>query len=55
VDQAYAAGIPVTILHPPGLVFDLDTPGDISELLARAPESRIAQLLRTQCTSALQA
>lgn len=55
VDQAHAAGLPVTVLHPPGLVFDVDTPEDISELLARAPDCRIAQLLRSQCTSALQA
>jgi len=48
VDQAHAVGVPVKVLRPPGLLFDIDTPEDISEFLARAPASRVAELLRTQ-------
>ncbi len=48
LEQARARGVPAEILRPPGIVFDLDTPEDAAELLARAPHSRAAQLLRTQ-------
>jgi 2-phospho-L-lactate guanylyltransferase len=47
VGQAEAAGIPLKVMRPPGLTFDIDTPEDIAELLARAPSSRIAELLRS--------
>lgn len=55
VEQAEALGVPVKVLRPEGLVFDVDTPEDVSELLARAPDSRIARILRNQWTSASQA
>jgi 2-phospho-L-lactate guanylyltransferase len=45
VEQAEAAGVPVKVIRPPGMVFDIDTPEDIAELLERAPSSSIAQLL----------
>jgi 2-phospho-L-lactate guanylyltransferase len=45
--QAEAAGVPAKVLRPPGLLFDIDTPEDIAELLARAPDCRIAALVRS--------
>lgn len=47
VSEAEAAGVPVTVLRPAGLLFDIDTPEDIAELLANAPDSPIAQLVRS--------
>lgn len=47
VSQAEAIGVPVKVLRPPGLLFDIDTPEDVTELLARAPSSRIASLVRS--------
>jgi len=49
--EARARGIPIRELHRPGLALDLDTPEDIAELLARAPESKIARLLEGKCPS----
>lgn len=46
-DQAHAAGAPVKAMRPPGLLFDIDTPEDIAELLGRAPACRIAGLLKS--------
>ena len=54
VDQAHVHGIRVTVMRPPGLLFDIDTPEDVAELLERAPASRVAELLRSQWTSASQ-
>lgn len=51
VAEARARRVPLQVLHLPGLVLDLDTPEDIAELLARAPESKFAQLLRSKCPS----
>jgi len=56
LDLAYACGVPVEELRLPGLMFDIDTPEDIAELLARAPRSRVAAFLRSSgqlrsCTS----
>lgn len=48
VDQAQTLGVPVKVLRPPGLLFDIDTPEDISELLERAPSCRVAEFLRAQ-------
>ncbi|HKE25601.1 MAG TPA: 2-phospho-L-lactate guanylyltransferase [Bryobacteraceae bacterium] len=47
-DQAEARGIPLKVMRPAGILFDIDTPEDVAELLERAPESRIARLLREQ-------
>ena len=47
LEQAQARGVAVEVLRPPGLVFDIDTPEDVAELLARAPHSRAAQLVRS--------
>jgi 2-phospho-L-lactate/phosphoenolpyruvate guanylyltransferase len=46
--QAESRGIPLKVLHPPGILFDIDTPEDVAELIARAPESAIGRLLRSQ-------
>jgi 2-phospho-L-lactate guanylyltransferase len=50
-EQARSKGIPVAVARPPGLLFDIDTPDDVVELLARAPDSRVAELLRSMLHS----
>ena len=47
LDQARQRGVPAKVLRPAGLLFDIDTPEDVDELLRRAPDSRTAQWLRT--------
>jgi 2-phospho-L-lactate guanylyltransferase (CobY/MobA/RfbA family) len=39
------------VLRLPGLMFDIDTPEDVAELLERSPESPVALFLRTACAS----
>ena len=51
LEQARQRGVPATVSRPAGLLFDIDTPADVDELLRRAPDSRTAQWLRTQWTS----
>jgi 2-phospho-L-lactate guanylyltransferase len=46
--QAESLGVPCKVLRPPGILFDVDTPEDVAELIARAPESPIGRLLRSQ-------
>ncbi len=48
LEQARAKGITAEVMRPPGIVFDVDTPEDVAELLARAPDSATARLLRAQ-------
>jgi 2-phospho-L-lactate guanylyltransferase len=48
MEQARARGIAAEVMRPPGIVFDIDTPEDVLELLERAPDSRTAQLVREQ-------
>lgn len=50
LEQARAKGIRAEVMRPPGIVFDIDTPEDVAELLARAPHCRTAELLRAQRT-----
>jgi 2-phospho-L-lactate guanylyltransferase len=50
--QAETLGIPLRVMRPQGLLFDIDTPDDVAELLQRAPDSRVARLLRSQTASA---
>jgi 2-phospho-L-lactate guanylyltransferase len=50
LDQARANGIPAKVMRPPGIVFDIDTPEDVAELLHRDPYCRTARLLRAQRT-----
>src|SRR5262249_31821574 len=46
-EQAQARGVALEAARPPGLLLDIDAPEDVAELLARAPQSRIAGLLRS--------
>ena len=46
--QAETLGVRLKVMRPPGLLFDIDTPEDVAELILRAPESRVARLLRSQ-------
>jgi 2-phospho-L-lactate guanylyltransferase len=50
--QAETLGIPLKVMRPPGLLFDIDTPEDVEELLLRSPDSRVARLLRSQTATA---
>src|SRR3989441_9299922 len=45
LEQARIRGIPAEVARPAGLMFDIDTPGDVSELLARAPDCPVARFL----------
>lgn len=45
LEQARARGTVARVLRLPGLMFDIDTPEDLAELVRRAPQSRIAQLV----------
>jgi 2-phospho-L-lactate guanylyltransferase len=51
LEQARARGVPAGVLRIPGLMFDIDTPEDVSELLARAPECNAARFLQSACAS----
>lgn len=48
VEQAEAKGAQVIVVRPAGLVFDLDTPGDVRLLFEKDPEGKITGLLRRQ-------
>jgi len=50
-NQARERGIPAEVARPAGLMFDIDTPEDAAELIARAPDCRAARFLR--CPSEL--
>ena len=49
--QARARGVTAEVLRLPGLMFDIDTPEDVAQLLARAPECPVASFLRSACAS----
>ena len=51
LDQARSRGVPADVLRVPGLMFDLDTPEDIAELLARTHECEVSSFLRAACAS----
>jgi len=51
--QARERHLPVEILRPPGIVFDVDTPEDVAEFVTRAPHSRPAKILLAKCLSRL--
>ena len=51
LDQARSKGVPADVLRIPGLMFDIDTPEDIAELLARAPDCHAARFLQSACAS----
>ena len=47
VDLASALGVRADVLRLPDLMFDIDTPEDVAELLERAPYNRVAYFLRS--------
>lgn len=49
LEQAREKGVAAEVLRVPGLMFDIDTPEDVAELLARAPECRTARFLEPLC------
>ncbi len=51
LDQARSKGVPAGVLRVPGLMFDIDTPADVAELLERAPGCRVSSFLRSACPS----
>lgn len=51
LDQALSKGLPAEVIRLPGLMFDIDTPEDVAELLALAQECRVSSFLRAACSS----
>jgi 2-phospho-L-lactate guanylyltransferase len=51
LDQARSKGLRTDVLHIPGLMFDIDTPEDVAELLARPDECQVSSFLRGACAS----
>ena len=51
LDQARAKSVHSEVLRLPGLMFDIDTPEDVAELLADPHQSDAALFLRTVCLS----
>lgn len=49
LDQALSKGLPADVLRLPGLMFDIDTPEDVAELLALAHECQVSAFLRAAC------
>jgi 2-phospho-L-lactate guanylyltransferase len=49
LDQARSKGVPADVLRIPGLMFDIDTPEDVAELLASAHECEVSSFLRAAC------
>lgn len=47
--QAQSKGVSAEVLRLEGLMFDVDTPEDIAELLRRAPGTSVSEFLRTTC------
>jgi len=50
-DQARLKNVPADILRLPGLMFDVDTPEDVAELLASSHPGDVTAFLRTACAS----
>ena len=51
LDQALSKGVPADVLRLPGLMFDIDTPEDVAELLGSTHESEASSFLRAACAS----
>ena len=51
LDQARSKNVPAEVLRLRGLMFDIDTPEDVAEFLARPHDSDVATFLRTVCAS----
>jgi 2-phospho-L-lactate guanylyltransferase len=53
LDQALSKGLYADVLRLSGLMFDLDTPEDVAELLAGPHECQVSSFLRAACASKL--
>jgi 2-phospho-L-lactate/phosphoenolpyruvate guanylyltransferase len=51
LEQARLKNIPASILRLPGLMFDIDTPEDVADLLASSHPGDVTAFLRTACAS----
>ena len=51
LDQALSKGLAAEVLQLPGLMFDIDTPEDVGELLAREHTCQVSSFLRVACAS----
>jgi 2-phospho-L-lactate guanylyltransferase len=51
IDQAHSRGLQADVLRLPGLMFDIDTPEDVAEFLARPRECGVSNFLRSACAS----
>jgi 2-phospho-L-lactate guanylyltransferase len=51
LDQALSKGFHAGVLRIPGLMFDIDTPEDVAELLADGRECQVSSFLRAACAS----
>jgi 2-phospho-L-lactate guanylyltransferase len=51
LDQALSKGLPADVLRLPGLMFDIDTPEDVAELLAGTHDCPVSSFLRAACAS----
>jgi 2-phospho-L-lactate/phosphoenolpyruvate guanylyltransferase len=49
LDQALSKGLHAGVLRIPGLMFDIDTPEDVAELLASPHECQVSSFLRSAC------
>jgi hypothetical protein len=41
--------VPAEVLRVPGLMFDIDTPEDVAELLASTHDCEVSSFLRAAC------
>jgi 2-phospho-L-lactate/phosphoenolpyruvate guanylyltransferase len=48
-EQAIASGLAFDVLRLPGLMFDIDTPEDVAEFLARPRQCAVSSFLRSAC------
>ncbi len=51
MDQARSKSVHAEVLRLPGLMFDIDTPEDVAELLATSQENDATTFLRSVCAS----
>ena len=51
LEQAKSKGVATEVLRLPGLMFDIDTPDDVTEFLRRAPDGPVAAFLKDVCGS----
>src|ERR1700733_1567295 len=49
LDQPPSKGLPADVLRLPGLMFDIDTPEDFPEFLARTHDCEVSWFLRSAC------